>query len=253
MDKKLFNKTSNFFKKEGFYVILFVCLCIVATVAALTSRTNKKVEKPPVANEQAINDKTTTGLIAEEPTVKYPDALEVKTDNKNTGKTQAQTSSTGKNTKSTAVSSNNSTTFAKPVEGTLVRPFTEDPVWSDTTNSFRTNFGVEIKADLGKDVVAALDGKVISVGDSKEGFGMEVIIDHQNGLKTYYSNLDDKVLVTKGQSVKKGDKIGKVGNTTLRTSYEKYGSHLHFAVLKGKDFVDPARYVKYSSAEPAKQ
>lgn len=250
MDKKLFNKTSNFFKKEGFYVILFVCLCIVATVAAVTSRNNKKTIKPPVVNEQSNSDKTTAGLIAEEPTVKYPDALEVKTD-KNTNKTQAQ--STPKPQTSSAVSATNNSTFTKPVEGTLAREYSEDPVWSDTTNTYRPNFGIDIKADLGKDVVAALDGKVIEVGESKQGYGMEVVIDHQNGLKTYYSNLDNNVLVTKGKSVKKGEKIGKVGNTTLRTSYEKYGSHLHFAVLKGKEFVDPARYVKYSPADAAKQ
>jgi murein DD-endopeptidase MepM/ murein hydrolase activator NlpD len=251
MDKKLFNKTSNFFKKEGFYVILFVCLCIVATVAAVTSRTAKKNEKPPVVNEQASNDKTTTGLIAEEPTVKYPDALEVKKDPKTTSKTQASTDT--KKASSTAVSSTNSTTFVKPVEGTVAREYSEDPVWSDTTNTYRPNFGIDIKADLGKDVVAALDGKVSEVGDSKQGYGMEVVIDHQNGLKTVYSNLDNNVLVTKGKTVKKGDKIGKIGNTTLRTSYEKYGSHLHFAVLKGKVFVDPARYVKYSKAEATEQ
>ena len=47
MDKRLFDKSSNFFKKEGFYVILFVCLCIVATIAAVTARNNKTVTKPP--------------------------------------------------------------------------------------------------------------------------------------------------------------------------------------------------------------
>ena len=154
---------------------------------------------------------------------------------------------------STAVSNTNSTTFTKPVEGTVARAYSEDPLWYDTTNTYRPNFGIDIKAELGKDVVAALDGKVSEVGDSKQGYGMEIVIDHQNGLKTVYSNLEDNVLVTKGKTVKKGDKIGKVGNTTLRTSYEKYGSHLHFAVLKGKLFVDPARYVKYSAAEATKQ
>ena len=50
MDKKLFNKSSNFLKREGFYVILFVCLCIVATVAAVTSKNNKIVKAPSPTN-----------------------------------------------------------------------------------------------------------------------------------------------------------------------------------------------------------
>jgi len=41
MDKKANKKTLNFFKKEGFYVILFVCLWLVATVAAITAKKNK--------------------------------------------------------------------------------------------------------------------------------------------------------------------------------------------------------------------
>ena len=55
MDKKLFNKTLNFFKKEGFYVILFVCLCIVATVAVITAKNNKHINNPPVQQSNVHN------------------------------------------------------------------------------------------------------------------------------------------------------------------------------------------------------
>ncbi len=248
MDKKFFSKTSNFLKKEGFYVILFICLCIVATVAAVTSRTAKP-KNPPVVNDTAINDSknTGTGLITEEPTVDYPGATQVKETTK--PNTSANTGITVPKNGAATVSKTVDTNFAKPVEGTLARAYSEDPVWSDSTETWRPNFGIDIKADLGKDVAAALDGKVEEVGESKLGYGREVVINHQNGLKTVYSNLDSNVLVTKGKAVKKGEKIGKVGNTTNRTGYEKYGSHLHFAVLKGKDYVDPARYIKYDAAK----
>lgn len=244
MDKKFFSKTSNFFRKEGFYVILFVCLCIVATVAAVTSRTAKP-KNPPVVNDTAVNDTKTTGsgLIAEEPSIDYPGALQVKDTSKSNTGINVPKSGTA------AVSKSVDTKFAKPVEGTLAKAYTEDPVWSDSTQTWRTLFGVIIKADLGKDVVAVLDGKVESVGESSVGFGTEVVINHQNGLKTVYANLDPKVLVAKDKVVKKGEKIGKVGNTTLRTGYETYGNHLYFAVKKGNDYVDPARYIKYEAAK----
>ena len=244
MDKKFFGKTSNFFRKEGFYVILFVCLCVVATVAAVTSRTAKP-KNPPVVNDTSINDTKTTGsgLIAEEPTVDYPNAMQVKET------TKPSTGITVPKAGTTAVVKTVDTTFAKPVEGTLARAYSEDPVWSDSTETWRPNFGMDIKADLGKDVMAVLDGKVEEIGNSSLGYGKEVVINHQNGLKTVYSNLDSNVLVTKGKTVKKGEKLGKVGNTTLRTGYESYGSHLHFAVLKGKDYVDPVKYIKYDAAK----
>lgn len=246
MDKKFFSKTSNFFRKEGFYVILFVCLCVVATVAAVTSRTAKP-KNPPVVSDTAINDTKTTGsgLIAEEPKVDYPNAMQVQ----ETTKPSTNTGITVPKTGTAAVSKPVDTAFAKPVEGTLARAYSEDPVWSDSTETWRPNFGMDIKADLGKDVVAVLDGKVETVGDSSLGYGKEVVINHQNGLKTVYSNLDPNILVAAGKTVKKGEKIGKVGNTTLRSGYEKYGSHLHFAVLKGKDYVDPVKYIKYDAAK----
>jgi murein DD-endopeptidase MepM/ murein hydrolase activator NlpD len=249
MDKKFFSKTSNFFKKEGFYVILFVCLCIVATVAAVTSRTAKP-KNPSVVNEQAKTETkpTGTGLVAEEPKVDYPNAMQVNKDGTKTN-TSTNTGITVPKTGTAAVTNSVDTKFVKPVDGTLARAYSEDPVWSDTTETYRPNFGIDIKAELGKDVVSVLEGKVEEVGDSKQGYGIEVVINHQNGLKTVYSNLDPNGLVAKGKTVKKGEKIGKVGNTTLRTSYEKYGSHLHFAVLKGKDYVDPAKYVKYDAAK----
>jgi murein DD-endopeptidase MepM/ murein hydrolase activator NlpD len=240
MDKKLFSKTSNFFKKEGFYVILFVCLCIVATVAAVTSRNAKSTKKPPVAQEQTSNEANKqTALIEDQPRNDYPNALEV---NKNTN-----TGITVPNSGAAAVTSSVDTKFAKPVDGILARAYSEDPVWSDTTETYRPNFGLDIKADLGKDVYAVLDGKVEEVGDSKEGYGIQVVINHQNGLKTVYANLDPNSTVAKGKTIKKGEKIGKVGNTSLRTSYEKYGSHLHFAVMQGKEYVDPAKYIKYDT------
>jgi murein DD-endopeptidase MepM/ murein hydrolase activator NlpD len=248
MDKKFFSKTSNFFRKEGFYVILFVCLCVVATVAAVTSRTAKP-DNPPAVNDTTKDNTQTTdvGLVDEEPSIDYPGALQVS--DKNKANNSANSGITVPKAGTVAVAKPVDTTFAKPVEGTLARAYSEDPVWSDSTETWRPNFGIDIKADLGKDVVAVLDGKVEEVGESKLGYGKEVVINHQNGLKTVYSNLDQNILVTKGKTVKKGEKIGKVGNTTLRTGYESYGSHLHFAVLKGKDYVDPAKYIKYDAAK----
>ncbi|WPC42100.1 peptidoglycan DD-metalloendopeptidase family protein [Clostridium sp. JS66] len=241
MDKKFLNKVTNFFKKEGFYVILFVCLCIVATVAVLTAKSSKNANNALIQqqNTQAQDKaKKETAKGNNESSLNYDNALQVKKESK------PQVVVPKSETKSQSVSNSVSTSLSKPVEGSLARAYSEDPVYWDSTSSYRPNLGLDIKTDLGKPVMAAMDGKVEEI-DTATQDGVKIVINHQNGLKTVYSNLDQKVKVSKGQSVTKGTLIGTVGKTTLRSAYEKYGDHLHFEVLKGNDFVDPAKYVKY--------
>lgn len=247
MDKKFFSKLSNFFKKEGFYVILFFCLCIVASVAIITARTNKTVKNNPAAvtkNHSQASNKTVAK--SDEQQINYNNALEVEKEHQRKNLVVSNENPNAQKS-STAVTTSNTinTKFIKPVEGTLARAYSEDPVKWDSydTTVFRPNLGIDIKTDLGKPVYAVLNGVVEKVDKSEDG--IEVVIDHQNGLKTVYANLDEKVNVKAGQNVKQGDVIGKVGNTTLRAAYEKYGYHLHFAVISGKDYVDPAKYIKY--------
>jgi murein DD-endopeptidase MepM/ murein hydrolase activator NlpD len=240
MDKNFSNKTLNFLKKEGFYVILFVCLCVVATVAVIASRSTRNSNvpvEPSNVSQQKINKNTAKAN--DEPSLNYDNALQVK---KST-KAQIVVPKNG-GTNSQAVSNTVSTSFEKPVAGTIARGYSQDPVYWDSTSSYRPNLGYDIKATVGEPVFAVADGKVESVNNDTED-GEEIIINHENGLKTVYSNLDPKVKVTVGQMVTKGTIIGTVGETTLRSAYEKYGDHLHFAVIKGKDFVDPSKYLKY--------
>ncbi|MBV7272331.1 M23 family metallopeptidase [Clostridium thailandense] len=240
MEKNFFNKTLNFLKKEGFYLILFICLCIVATVAALTVKNNKHTNNTPAQQSSSVQQKENkeTAKAGNESSLNYDNALQVK---KNT---KSEIVVPKNNNSSQGVSSSVTTSFQKPVDGTLARAYSEDPVFWESTSSYRPNLGYDIKADLGKPVLAVADGKVEEVNAATQD-GVEIVINHQNGIKTVYSNLDPKVKVTKGQVVTKGTAIGVVGKSTLRSAYEKYGDHLHFAILKGKDFVDPSKYLKY--------
>lgn len=236
MDKNVFSKSKNFFKREGFYVILFVCLCVVATVAAVTTRNAKKVKNNPISQPKATVQNAGT-KVAEEPTVDYPNALQVK---KNTDNKTVEVPKSG----AAAVAKSVDNNFVQPVKGTVALKYSEDPVEMTSINKRITHMAMDIKANLGDSVVAVMDGKVESIETTEEG--MTVTVYHaSNGLRSIYANLDEKVKVTKGQSVKKGEQIGVVGNTTTTSAYEKYGSHLHFAMKNQKDFVDPAKYVKY--------
>jgi len=78
--------------------------------------------------------------------------------------------------------------------------------------------------DLGRRVVASAGGTVDYVDSSEVGYGNQVVIRHGNGWKTRYAHLmDGSITVQRGQSVNKGQVIGKVGN-----SGNSYGAHLHY-------------------------
>lgn len=99
--------------------------------------------------------------------------------------------------------------------------------------------GIDIGAPGGTNVLAAGDGVVI-VAQWYGGFGNAVIIDHGNGLWTLYGHMrTNSLTVEKGDTVKAGQKVGRVGSTGRST-----GNHLHFTVYKKEVAVDPMKYLK---------
>lgn len=83
--------------------------------------------------------------------------------------------------------------------------------------------GLDIAANMGDPIYAALDGKVIYSG-WETGYGNVIKLQHENGLITIYGHCS-RLDVTVGQKVNKGDKIALVGSTGNST-----GPHLHFEV-----------------------
>ena len=254
MDKNSNNKALNFFKKEGFYVVLFICLCIVATVASITASNNKKLS----SNKEAIQtEQANAAKVLKEQQKEYEGALQVQKDN--LAKTEVlkpvpviQKVTTENLT--APVSKTVNATFTKPVaNGLLARAYSKqiDPVMWKTNGSYRTNLGIDIQAKLGEPVVAVMDGTVIKAGtDVANQKGKMVIVDHGNGFITKYSNLDENILVKENDKVTQKQQIGAVGNTSLNSYKEDYGTHLHFEVLQSSKNIDPAKYVKYEKFQP---
>lgn len=96
--------------------------------------------------------------------------------------------------------------------------------------------GVDIGARHGSNIVAANSGTVVTSGWSSKGYGNYVVINHGGGMSTLYAHMS-KRLVSKGQTVSKGDVIGLVGSTGYST-----GPHLHFEILKNGDDTNPMNY-----------
>ena len=81
--------------------------------------------------------------------------------------------------------------------------------------------GVDLNAPMGTSVFAAMDGRVIAVGNQR-AYGNFVTIDHGNGIVTHYGHHRIN-LVQVGDVVRRGQKIAEVGRTGNAT-----GPHLHF-------------------------
>ena len=96
--------------------------------------------------------------------------------------------------------------------------------------------GLDISAQKGTSVIAPADGYVSFAGKSNS-FGNYITISHGYGYKTRYGHLS-KILVVKGQAVKRGEKIGLIGSTGRST-----GPHLHYEVHRNDVPVDPKIYI----------
>lgn len=116
--------------------------------------------------------------------------------------------------------------FAWPVEGKVLRPF------GDLGNG-RRNDGVNIAAARGTPILAAADGVVAYVGTEVAIYGGLILIRHADGWITAYGHAE-RLAVKRGQSVKKSQTIGYVGEPGLDEQ-----DQLHFQIRQGRTPVDP--------------
>jgi len=96
--------------------------------------------------------------------------------------------------------------------------------------------GVDIDAPQGTPVRAAADGVVLHAG-MMSGYGRVVVIDHGNGIQTYYAHLSSFAVIP-GQEIRQGAVIGAVGASGRAT-----GSHLHYEVRNQGSPVNPTRFM----------
>ena len=132
--------------------------------------------------------------------------------------------------------------FEKPVDGDVVRDFAVDSlIYSETLQEWTTHTGVDIKAEKTTVVKAAEAGTVKTIKNDPR-YGLTVIIEHENGFQTVYSNLLTSEFVVEGEKVEKGQSIGTVGNTAAFEIADE--AHLHFEIIKDFVQVDPNIYLK---------
>jgi murein DD-endopeptidase MepM/ murein hydrolase activator NlpD len=114
-----------------------------------------------------------------------------------------------------------------------------DPVYKTT----KFHAGLDFAAPQGVPIYATADGRVTTAGNSGNGFGNHVVITHGYGYETLYGHMF-RVKARNGQTVKRGEIIGYVGNTGKST-----GPHLHYEVHKNGKPLDPV-YFFYNDLTP---
>lgn len=110
------------------------------------------------------------------------------------------------------------------------------PRMSHYSKRVKMHEGLDVGGPIGTLILAPADG-IVKTSKKNYGFGNHIEIDHGYGITTLYGH-NSKNLVVKGQRVKRGDPIGRIGNSGLST-----GPHLHYEIRVNGTPVDPLYYV----------
>lgn len=269
MKNRNFNEGSH---KRGYFIALFTCVLIVGVFAGInrngSSSPKKDIPSKPqetsMAEEQPVesvsankNAPPKISASAENAEIKntnevssVPKSPVEETAKVETAKVQPQEKiekdkdepavnevfDEGVDSEETA-SFDNDLRLEWPVKGDIVMDYSTDKAIFDVTlEQYRTNDSVSIGAETGAQVKAAGEGIVEYVGNDSEN-GNTIVINHNNGWKTTYSQLQDGILVKEGEAVNVGQVIGGVGDPTKYSIL--LGSHLEFKVTRDDTTVDP--------------
>ena len=276
MDQNKKNKVKDFFRKEGFYLVLFVCLCVVATVAAFTIRKNSVAKEQNKANNELSLNEVEDNNSSEtdsnfnkqnaervenndelansnEESVSEPEVAsvddEVATNDQEEVAENQTTEITQEEVADVSAGTDTEVVLSLPIDGNvaisrefgkMIRTYVDETRSEDTSRR-----GIDINAAVGTVVKSAAEGKVEEVSSNTTD-GTYVVIAHANGLKTKYTNLSEEVKVAVGDVVSTGTEIGTVGNTSGIFTSKVCGDVLNVQVqdANGND-VDPSAYFDF--------
>jgi murein DD-endopeptidase MepM/ murein hydrolase activator NlpD len=122
--------------------------------------------------------------------------------------------------------------FVHPVDGKVTSAF--------GPRRYRYHYGIDIDLNTGDPVYAAFDGTV-RIAQYSTTYGYTVVIRHHNGLETLYAHLS-KMMVTPGDKIEAGDRIGLGGRTGRST-----GPHLHFEVRYKGWSLNPSEFICFDT------
>ena len=231
-------------ERQGFYVMLGVCVAIIVGTAIWTRSAAPPATPPEYLQQQGAEAGSEAEFVQRLSDVIWTGSGSGDLDGAAVGAGQAGSLAGGP--QSTAapaagIGTPDLPALSWPVSGEVLRLHSGDrPVFLPTLNAWGTHDGIDIRANIGDPVNAALSGTVSAVyEDPLLGNVMEV--QHPGGLTTRYAGLATLELLQVGDPVKTGQLLSPLGRPGAWESEDP--PHLHFEVLRDGEWVDPQGYL----------
>ena len=259
-------KGKRFLEKENMFIYvgtaIFIALAIgLGIIMYMTSKSGVRIENGSGQAEQHSqeNIENVTSEIGKTVEEQENNTTQIEESTENTEK-EVNKSSLNKNEEQESIIEKNENTqkeapvqeqiietkkeitFTKPTEGEIICEYAKDNlIYSETLKEWITHTAIDIEADKTSVIKSSADGIVKSIVNDPR-YGLTVVIQHEEGYETVYSNLLTAEFIVVGEEVTQGQTIGTVGNTAAFESNMDY--HLHFELLKDGEFLDPSIYLK---------
>lgn len=214
--QRLYARYDQWMEKQGFTVVLVVCVLVIAMSALYTFYFREKwAEDEDVQPETMLAGGNQQAQTLQE----------------------AQQLVTSQANLAQAAPTEAPFCFSQPLAGFLERDFSmQEPQYFPRPNYWRLHPGVDLTAEYGTLVAACEKGTVLRVWEDAE-LGLCVRIRHGYGYEAVYAGLSDASYVKQGDPVRLGQTIGHVGNGVVAESDAQ--PHLHLEVWLGDTPVDP--------------
>lgn len=263
--KDVLNKKNilRFLRERGFYILLFVCIVAVGVTALWTfAGEEAPTEETPHVNESVLENEVSElpdynqtdyymleGNEAQinasgDVTTPVVDGLIIGDPSEDIAIVEEAVTKGGEPIAYPVLKHQmpEGITMYKPVEGQILKNFSlSELLYCRTLMQWSTHAGMDIEAESGSEVKAAMSGIVSDISEDPL-MGIVITIDHGDGLKTRYANLSTADMVGLGQEVESGQIISGVGRTAIASIL--YPPHLHFEVLFNGINVDPKYFIE---------
>ena len=234
--KESTQKLKAFLKKNVYYIIMAACLLAIAAMITATVLLNDK--------QQSVNNAVNDGLNDVVPADADPAETDKEPEKENQNEQTGTENKPGESEQTTTDPEQTPTqtiVFDAPVGVVDIGcDYSMDAlVWNSTLKHYAVHNGIDFKGEDGTNVLCVYDG-VVSAVEYDMLSGYTVTVKHNDSLFTSYGSLNEPT-VKVGNTIRKGEVIGTMGNTSSREY--SMGPHLHFSVYENDRAIDPYKYL----------
>ena len=254
-ENKLYMYFNNLFRNKNnlsksYYVLLFAMVLLGGGSIYIASKTYSLFNKEEYSVYSSTNDNNESDNLTDNDNVVAVNmSVEEQSNLTSNFDTISEIETSNKNDSNNANVTNNQVVkkveplkFIKPIDGEIQKIYSDDKViYSKTLELWKIHDGIDVSAEIGTYVKAIEKGTIEKVYDDSF-LGVTIVINHGQGYKSSYSNLNENTLVKEGQKIVKGQKIGKIGKTAIGEIKDE--PHMHFMLYENDNVVDPTYIFK---------